>query len=52
MKTFAESVGHMNVGVVADESDEDYNVSNSDSSDDDSDLLMRAMVLAKMMPSS
>ncbi len=38
-KTFAESVGPMNVGVVADESDKDYNVSDSDSSDGDSDLI-------------
>jgi hypothetical protein len=38
-KTFAESVGHMNVGIVADESDKDDNVSDSDSSDGDGDLI-------------
>jgi hypothetical protein len=38
-KTFAESVGRMNVSVVADEGDEDVNVSDSDSSDGESDLI-------------
>jgi hypothetical protein len=38
-KAFAESVGHMNVSVVADESDKDVNVSDSDSSDGESDLI-------------